>query len=166
MLDIVYIREHPELVKESQRKRGMSEEDIDRIVELDRKWRELKEESDHLRARRNKLSLEINETRKKGQDITHLIKEAKELPTRLEEKEKVMTDLKEKRDSLLKEIPNLVDKSVPTGDASHNKVLKTFGKIKKLSFPPKDHADILEALDLLDTKKAGDVAGSRFYYFK
>src|SRR3989338_11634665 len=151
MLDIVTIREHPELVKESQRKRGMSEEDIDRIVEIDRKWRELKEESDHLRGRLNKLSLEINETRKKGQDISHLIKEAKELPARLEEKEKVMTDLKEKRDSLLKEIPNLVEKSVPVGDASHNKVLKMFGKIKKLSFTPKDHADILEALDLLDT---------------
>ncbi|MFA4887186.1 MAG: serine--tRNA ligase, partial [Candidatus Nanoarchaeia archaeon] len=166
MLDIVYIREQTDLVKESQRKRGMPETDVDQLLSLDKQWRELKEESDHLRNRRNTLSHEINETRKKGKDISHLVKEAKELPSQLETKEKVMIELKLKRDALLKELPNLVDKSVPTGDATANKVIKTFGKIKKLSFTPKDHADILEALDLLDTKKGSEVAGSRFYYFK
>ena len=77
-----------------------------------------------------------------------------------------MNEKKEARDLILKEIPNLVDKSVPTGDASKNKIIKIVKKPKKLSFKAKDHADILEALDLLDTKKASEVSGSRFYYLK
>ncbi len=166
MIDIKLIRENPELAKESQKKRGFPAEDVDKILELDKKWRQLKEEVDNLRAKRNKVSQEINSAKKAGKKIDSLLAEAKEIPKQLEKKEKLMDSSKEQRDALLKEIPNIVDKSVPVGDTTHNKVIKTFGKIQKPKFQPKDHADILEALDLLDTKKAGEVAGSRFYYLK
>ncbi len=166
MLDIKLIRETSQIVKESQKKRALPIEDIDKFLETDKKWRELKEEVDNLRNKRNKLSEEINKAKKEGQKIDSLIKEAKEIPKLLEQKESSMNELKEKRDFILKEIPNLVDKSVPVGDASKNKIIKIHLKPKKPKFKVKDHADILESLDLLDTKKASEVSGSRFYYLK
>ena len=166
MLDIRLFRESPEIIKASQKKRGLSTESIDKIIELDRKWRNLKEEVDKLRSRRNKISLEINTAKKQNKDINHLLKEAKEIPQLLQEKEKLMDSLNQERDNILKEIPNLVDKSVPVGDASKNKVIEEWGEIPKLKFTPKDHAEILESLDLLDTQTASNVAGSRFYYLK
>jgi len=165
MIDIKLIRENPKLVKESQKKRGFLEEDVDKIIKLDKEWRQLKEEADNLRSKRNKISQEINQAKKEGKKIDFLLKEAKEVPLLLEKIESLLNQKKDQRDSILKEIPNIIDKSVPVGDASHNKVLKTFGKAKKLKVV-KDHADLLESLDLLDTKKAGEVAASRFYYLK
>ena len=166
MLDIKLIRENPDLIKKSQKKRGFPEEDVDKVFSLDKQWRELKDEVDKLRNKRNIISKEINEAKKEGKNAKELLEEARKIPSLLAKKEKSMDELKEKRDSLLKEMPNLVDKSVPVGDATNNKVMKKFGKIKKFSFQPKDHADILETLDLLDTKKASEIAGSRFYYLK
>jgi len=166
MLDIKLLRENPQIVRKSQKERGMSEKEVDVVINLDKQWRSLKEEVDKLRAKRNSVSKEINEAKKSGKNADNLMKEAKEIPQKLADKEKEMNELKEKRDNILKEIPNIIDKSVPIGDASKNKVLKKYGKIEKLKFKPKDHADILEALGLLDTKKASEVAGSRFYYLK
>lgn len=166
MLDIKLVRENKALVKESQDRRGLTPDALDKVVHSDRKWRELKEEVDNLRSKRNKISQEINTAKKEGKKIDTLLKEAKEIPNLLEEKEKSMNELKEQRDLILKGIPNIVDKSVPTGDAAHNEVVNVFGKPKRAKFTSKDHADVLEALDLLDTKKASEVAGSRFYYLK
>jgi len=166
MLDIKFIREHPKEVKESQKKRGISEKNIDALLGLDEKWRKLKLEVDNLRSDRNKVSKEINEAKKQGRKVDELLKRAKEIPLKLQEKEKFMSETVDKRNSLLKEIPNIIDKSVPVGDASKNKVLKSYGKPKKLKFNAKDHADLLTNLDCLDTKKASEVSGSRFYYLK
>ena len=166
MIDIKLIRENISLVKESQKKRNMPQEEVEKAFSIDKKWRELKEEVDQLRNKRNNLSKEVSNAKKEGKNIQKVLEEARKIPKILEEKEKRMEELKEERDILLKGIANIVDKSVPIGDASHNKILKEYGKIKKSKFPLKDHADILEALDLLDTKKASEVAGSRFYYLK
>lgn len=166
MLDINLIRKKPEIIKESQKKRGYSTEEIDNLLKFDKEWRTLKEEVDELRSKRNKISEQINLYKKQGKNIDQLIKEAKEIPKKLEDKEKLLSQKKESKDKILKEIPNIIDKSVPVGDASKNKVIKINKKPKKFSFKPKDHADILEVLDLLDTKKASEVAGSRFYYLK
>ena len=166
MLDIKLIRENPKTVKESQKRRGLDEKEVDSVLDLDKSWRILKEEVDSLRAKRNKISQQINETKKAGKSADKLLKEAKEIPKQLEDKETQMSQLKEQRDAVLREIPNIIDKSVPTGDASKSKVLKEYGKIKKSSFTHKDHADILIPLGLLDIEKASEVAGSRFYYLK
>ncbi len=165
MIDIKLIRENPEIVRESQKKRGLDAKEVDELIELDEKWRSLKEEVDNLRARRNKLSEEINKAKKAGKKIDNLLKEAREIPEKLAEKEKSMGKKKERRDFLLMSIPNIVDKSVPVGDASKNKIIKDFGKPQKFKFQPKDHANLLEPV-FLDTKKASEVAGARFYYLK
>ncbi|MEM3113170.1 MAG: serine--tRNA ligase [Candidatus Pacearchaeota archaeon] len=168
MLDINLIRNNPEIVKESQKKRGLSTNEVDNLLKLDKEWRELKTEVDELRSKRNRISEEINKAKKQkdNKKFESLIKEAKEIPKKLEEKEKLMGEKKEERDYILKEIPNIVDKSVPIGDSSKNKVIKNHGKIKKPKFKLKDHTDLLETLNLLDTKKASEVSGSRFYYLK
>ncbi|MBI2629094.1 serine--tRNA ligase [Candidatus Pacearchaeota archaeon] len=173
MLDINLIRKNPEIVKQSQKKRGLAEGDIDKILKLDKEWRELKEEVDNLRSKRNKVSERINQAKKEkkpSNQINQLIEEARKIPQLLAEKEKEESEKKQARDNILKDIPNIIDKSVPVGDASKNKTIKAYGKPKKLKsktgFKPKDHADILESLELLDTKKASEVAGSRFYYLK
>jgi seryl-tRNA synthetase len=165
MININLLRTNPELVRQSQKNRGMSEGDVDKVLTCDKSWRALKAEVDSLRARRNKLSNEIVEAKKAGKNIGSLMREAKELPEIMESKEKEAVALLEKRDAILSEIPNIIDSSVPIGDASHNKVLKIFGK-PSVKFEHKDHADILQDLNLLDTHKAGEVAASRFYYLK
>ncbi|MCX6748507.1 MAG: serine--tRNA ligase [Candidatus Pacearchaeota archaeon] len=166
MIDINLIREKPEIVRESQKKRNMDVKDVDKLVSLDKEWRNLKKEVDDLRARRNKLSEEISQAKKQGKSIQNLIEEAREIPKKLEDKEKFLTKTGEERDSLWREIPNIVDKSIPVGGPSKNKILKVYGKPSKPKFQVKDHADLLENLDLLDTKKAAEVSSSRFYFLK
>lgn len=166
MIDIRLIRENPDLVKKSQKDRNFPLKNVEEVISLDLEWRKLKEEVDSLRAQRNKVSQAISDLKKQGKNTEALMNEAREIPQILTNKENSMNEKKEKRDSLLRDIPNIVDKSVPIGDASHNKVLKEYGKPKKLKFTPKDHADILESLNLLDTKKASEVTASRFYYLK
>lgn len=166
MIDIKLIRENPEIVRESQRKRGFSSEEVDKIIKLDREWKELKKEVDGLRSKRNKISIEINEAKKSGKNAEGLLKEAREIPKQLEEKEELSKEKLASRDFLLREIPNIIDKSVPAGNAEKNKIIKKIGKLKKLKFKVKDHAELLESAELIDTKKAAEVAGSRFYYLK
>jgi seryl-tRNA synthetase len=166
MLDIKFIREKADIVKESQRKRKAYESDIDKILDLDSKWRKLKGEVDSLRSQRNKVSKEISELKKENKGIDELMAQAKEIPLLMDSKEKEIASLFEQRNSLLKEVPNIVDSSVPVGDVSKNQVIYEYGERKKHSFDSRDHADILESMDLLDTKKASEVAGSRFYYLK
>ncbi len=166
MLDIKLIRENPEKVRESQKKRGMDEKEVDRLLELDKKWREVKQETDELRAERNKISEKINEAKKQGKKADELIKRAREIPEKLKEKEEELRVLDEKRQFILENIPNLVDKSVPIGDASKNKVIEKFGKPNKFRFTAKGHEELLVGLDMLDIERAGKVAGSRFYYLK
>ncbi len=168
MLDIKLIRENPKLIKENLRKRGMDEKDVDVLLNLDRGWRELKQQNDSLRAERNKISEKINEAKKRKdeKEAGKLIKEAQEIPQKIADNEKKLQELEEKRNYLWRELPNIADKRIPVGDASKNKVLKVFKKPTKFKFKPKDHSDLLENLGLLDTKKAAEVSTSRFYYLK
>lgn len=166
MLDPKFIREHAKEVKESMKKRGLETQDIDLFLELDKKWRILKQEVEGLRAERNKISEEINEAKKRGEKTDDIIKRAKEILKKIEQEEKELKILEEKRETLLEGLPNLVDKSVPVGKEDKNKVLKVIGKPKKFNFEVKGHEELLVALDCLDIKRAAKVAGARFYYLK
>jgi len=168
MLDINLIREKPKLVKESQKKRGLDEKEVDELLKLDKAWRSLKQETDKIRAERNRISEEINQAKKQNNkaEAEKLIKRAREIPEKLSNNENRLKELEEKRNFILENLPNLVDKSIPTGGAEKNKVLKLIGKPKKFSFPVKGHEELLTALDCLDIERATKVAGSRFYYLK
>lgn len=166
MLDVKMLRENPKTVKESLKKRGMDEKEVDSFLELDEKWRSLKQESDDLRSERNKISQKINEARKEGKKAEDIIKKAREIPQKLAKIEEDMKLNEEAKNLMFENFPNIVDKSVPLGDASHNKVLETFGKPAKFKFTPKGHEELLVSLDQLDMERAAKSAGARFYYLK
>src|SRR3989338_1009327 len=115
MLDIKLIRENPKLVKDTLKKRGMDEKDVDVLLRLDEEWRGLKQVNDGLRALRNKISEKINEAKKQKNDklASELIKEAQEIPQKITNNEKKLSELEEKRKEVLLNLPNLLDKSVP-----------------------------------------------------
>lgn len=166
MLDIKLIREKPKEVKESLKKRGLDEKQVDELLALDERWRALIKETEDTRAERNKISESINAAKKAGKKIDDIIKRAKEIPGKLADLEKELKEVEEKRIFILENIPNIVDKSVPVGDPSKNKIIKIIGKPKKFSFPVKGHEELLLALDNLDMERASKAAGARFYYLK
>lgn len=166
MLDIKLIRERPKEVKDSLKKRGLETKDVDLFLELDKKWKALKQDVDELRAERNKISEKINEAKKQGKKFDDIIKRAREIPEKIAKEEKELLAIEDKREILIEKLPNLVDKSVPQGSSEKNKVLQTIGKAKKLNFKAKGHEELLVALDLLDIERAAKVAGARFYYLK
>jgi len=155
MLDINFIRENPEKVKEACEKKQVKV-DVDKILELDKKRRELMTYSESLKAKQNKLGKENIEEAKK------LKEEIKELAPELEKTEKELNDL-------LLQLPNIPFDDVPVGkDEAGNIVIRKVGKpVSAKSFgEAKDYMQLGKDLDLIDTERAGKVAGSRFGYLK
>lgn len=161
------IRENLQLVKDSLKKRNLDPSIADKIAELDRQWRERKAEADGLRAKRNKLSLQINELKKAGKDASMTIKEAASIPEKLKEIEEQLKQLEIKLHQALCSLPNILHESVPVGkDSSQNKVVKEFGKKPKFKFKPKNHVELLEMHNLADFDKASVISGARWFFLK
>ena len=167
MLDINIIRENPELVKQSMQRRAMDTSAVDEVLRLDEEWRYILTEGNDLRHRKNVLAEEIKELKRKGEDISEKIKETKELPGKIRSVEEKEKELREKIRENMLQVPNLLHESVPDGiDDTENVEVRRWGVFKEYDFELKSHVDIMEALNLLDTERAGKVAGSRFYYLK
>jgi len=167
MLDMNLIRENPDLVKDSMKRRNMNPSLVDEVLTLDAEWRETLTERNNLRHKKNTLAEEIKELRQKGEDISGKIAESKELPQKiqsLDEKEKaLMSQIR----TMMLQIPNILHESVPVGvDDTENVEVKRWGTFTDHDFELKSHVDIMEGLNLLDTERASKVAGSRFYYLK
>lgn len=151
MLDIKFIRENAEAVKEACRKKK-SKCDIDRLLDLDKKRREVLKEAEDLKAKQNKLGRE-----EQG--------EAKKLKLRIKELEPVLKEADEELSNLLLNIPNVISDDVPEGpDESANKVLRKIGEPTKFDFTPKDHMELGRLNGLIDTEKAARISGARFNY--
>jgi seryl-tRNA synthetase len=167
MLDINVIRETPEVVKESMRRRQMDAAVVDTVLGLDAEWREVLTKGNELRHRKNVLAEEIKELKKEGKDISAKIEESRKLPQQIKNTEDQEKELKEKIHQLMLQIPNLLHESVPDGlDDADNVEVRRWGDYSGYDFELKSHVDIMENLDLLDTERAGKVAGSRFYFLK
>ena len=166
MIDVNLIRKNPDIVKDSLKKRGLNSKQVDDFLSIDTKWKKIKQETEELRAERNKISLEINEVKKHGKNIEYLIKKSKEIPRKIQEGEQELRDIENKREEIIENLPNIVDKSVPVGDATKNKVIEVYGKPAKFKFNVKGHEELLLNLDSVNIEKAGKVAGARFYYLK
>ena len=167
MLDPKLLREKPKEVKESLKKRGLDAHLIDEWTHLDSRLKDLRQEGDELRHERNIISQKINEYKKLGDEksVKDSIKKAQELPDKIKKIDAEIIETEIKLNEIASNLPNLVDKSVPVGDASKNKVLKVFGKPKKIA-DAKGHEEILNALDQIDIERAAKVSGARFYYLK
>jgi len=169
MLDIKLIREHPEVVKNDLKKRRDEEKIkwVDDLLNYDKKWRELIQETNKLRERRNIVTQEIADLKKKGKDVKVKLKEVKEIPDKIKKLEMQAEDYKNKANSILMKLPNILHESVPYGkDENDNVVVRTWGKPPKFDFKPKNHLDIAIDLELIDTERAAKIAGRGFFYFK
>ena len=155
MLDIKLIRENSDIVKKGIVKKNANPKLVDDFLVIDQKWREFVKKIDDARAKQKDLS----EKRK--------IEEAKGVKTQIQIWEEELKTIETDRTDLLYIIPNLPADDVPVGkDESENVVLRKRGNLSKFNFAPQDHLQIGEFLNIIDVKKAGEIAGSRFYYLK
>lgn len=167
MIDIKALRENLDLMKENIILRNLDPEkyNVDYILELDSKRRELQKELDNLRSLRNKISQEIG--KKVGQEKENLIKEAKELKEKIEKIEEEFKNIEKELYQRLWQLPNFLSPKAPRGkDENDNIEIKRWGEIKKFNFTPKDHLDLGIMNDLLDFERGSKVTGSNFYYLK
>lgn len=164
MLDIKYIRENSDIVKNAA-KNKLINVDIDHLLEVDNILRTKNQKLDALREERNKLSSSIPTLSDNDKKNTiEYVKTLKEKITKLEEE---TTPLKEEFDSLMYEIPGIPFEEVPIGKTDEDNVeIKKVGTIPTFKFEIKDHVDLAESLDLVDIPRGVKVAGSRSYYLK
>ncbi len=169
MLDIKFVRENPDLVKENIKKKFQDAKLplVDEVIELDQKNRAAQQEADELRASRNKLSKEIGMLM--GQGKKEEAQKIKEQVTanfdRLAELEKTNAELKEKIQEIMYSIPQMLDPTVPIGkDDSENVEIQKYGEPVVPDFEIPYHTEIMESFDGIDLDAARRVAGNGFYY--
>jgi seryl-tRNA synthetase len=184
---LTLLRENPELLKTHVKKRFMDTSIVDEAFRLDQEWRRLLTEVQELRHKHNVISREVSKAPPELKE--ELLRQAKQLLSQLEMFEAKLKELEAQREDALRRLPNTVHESVPVGpDDSYNVPIRFWGKPKvwkehveqfkqqtekygfkidyiEIDWKPVGHADMLEnVLKLGDTLKAGEVAGSRFYY--
>lgn len=165
MLDIHFIRDNKEIVKESARKKGI-DFDVDKLLEVDDRRRALQGEVDELRAKQNTVSDEIGKTENssKREELINVSKEVKE---ELQKKEEEMKGVIEEWKLLMLGVPNIPHMSVPEGKSEDDNVeAKTWGEKPTFDFKPKDHIELMTHLDMVDFERGAKVHGFRGYYLK
>jgi len=163
MLDLKFIREHPDEVREALVKLNDTAP-IDEILSLDTQRRELLAEADALKHRRNVVSKEIGRMKEKDQA---LIAEMREVGDRIKELDGNLGRVKEELQQLLLLVPNMPDPSVPVGrDESENVLVRTVGESRQFDFEPLPHWDLGPMLDIIDFERGVKISGTRFYVLK
>ncbi|GKQ43174.1 serine--tRNA ligase [Companilactobacillus sp. RD055328] len=166
MLDIKQIRKDPDWAKDKLSSRGVKAEEIDEVVSLDVKRREILVETENLKAKRNDVSQEIAVAKRNKEDATEQIKAMQEVSSQIKELDNQLNKIDEKMNYILVRLPNFPDDSVPVGpDESFNEEVKKWGEVRKFDFKPKAHFEIGEDLGILDFERAAKVSGSRFVYY-
>jgi len=165
MLDIKMIRENPENIRKMLKDRDV-QFDLDLLLELDRKRREMIISTDNLRKKKNEMSVKISEAKKTGDEATPIIQEMQVISKELTNLEEVQNKTESEYSKLALTIPNVLHESVPCGDDSANKEIRKWGAAPQFDFEVKDHIDISESLNLLELERAAKTAGARFYYLK
>jgi len=164
MLDIHFIRENADLVKEAARKKRV-EVDIDRLLAVDEERKTLRQQLDEKRAEQNRASDRISLA--KGDERMKLIEAMQQLKGGMTEIEEKFKAASEEWTKLMLAVPNLPSPDTPEGpDESGNKVIREWGTPTTFDFTPKAHWDLGKDLGIIDTEKAGEVSGARFTYLK
>lgn len=167
MLDIKKIRENPDDIKNSLKKKGVSTEIIDEILELDKKRRLMIGEVEQLRAKNNKVSNEIAKMKKQGKDTSDIISEMKVVTNKIKQFDIDLQNIEKELNSKILFIPNIPHATVPEGmDETSNVEIRLWGQKTKFSFKPKPHWEIAEYLDILDNERAAKITGARFTLYK
>ncbi|MFW9971196.1 MAG: serine--tRNA ligase, partial [Candidatus Odinarchaeota archaeon] len=169
MLDIELFRTEIDKIIESEKKRFKDSSIAEKVLEYDKKWREILQELQNLRKKRNEISIKIGEFKKSGEErkAAESIDKSTKIKERIEELEKLEVEFLEQREKYRYMVGNILHESVPKGETEEsNEILRTFGKLPKFGFKPLSHVDLVSMIDGVDTNKASEIAGSRFFYLK
>lgn len=165
MLDIKFIRQNPDIVREAIKKRNYHF-NWDDFLELDQKRKSLQRQIEDLSARQNKVDKEIKKLLQDKKDPQSKIEENKKIKKEISALEIQFNELDKRFKYELDRIPNIPHSSVPIGDVSANRVIKEIGKKRRFNFKPLDHIRLAEHLDIIDFKRAAKLTGSHFVLFK
>jgi seryl-tRNA synthetase len=171
MLSRQFVREHPETVRDAIAKKGVTGVDLDELLAVDERWRELKARGDGLRQERNEVSERIGELKREGEEeqAQAAIERSQELKAELAEVEDEADELESNLEELLLELPNVPHDSAPVGDDEADNVERYregFGDLRDLPDPVVPHYDLGEELDILDFERGAKVAGGGFQFLK
>jgi seryl-tRNA synthetase len=166
MLDIKDIRENPESYKKGLAKKNAAGQ-IDKLLKIDSERREKITKADDLKALRNRVSKEIGELKRKGQDARDKIEEMQKVAADIKELDNRIAELESERDKLLISLPNLPHESVKAGESEEdNELVGKWGTKSEFDFELKDHLDLGEYLDILDFQRAAKISGTGFPLYK
>jgi seryl-tRNA synthetase len=169
MLDIRFVRAHPETVKADLQKRNDPEKTgwVDELLRKDLRSRELKGETDSLRQRRNTIARDINAAKKAGRDAKDLMAEAAALPQKIRACDAEQEEIKNTIHNYLMRLPNILHDSVPVGkDDSENVAVKHAGNPRTVDFELKNHGQLAADNNWADFERATKIAGAGFYFLK
>lgn len=165
MLDIQYIRDHVETVKEAVKNKRV-DLDVDALLVADQDRRALLKEVEELQSLKNDINELIHQA-KTPEERNEVIAKGKEIKAKLDEKEPLFQVAKSKYEALMLSIPNIPSVDTPVGpDESGNVVIRKVGEPKQFSFQPKEHWELGATLDVIDTDRAAKISGARFAYLK
>ena len=169
MLDMNMFREHADLIRADHTKRGLPHNNIDKVIELDQRWRNLLHETDQLRRAKNEAARGIGAAKKAGDDeaAKTSLAEVTDLGAKIADMEAKTNEAVAVRDRLRMSIPNILHADVPVGeDDSGNTVHGVYGVKPEFSFEPRTHNELIEMNRWVDLKRAAKITGSRFYFLK
>jgi seryl-tRNA synthetase len=164
MLDIKFIRENKDLVKESLKNRKL-DINIDELILNDEERRKLLVEVEELKAKRNKANDQITTLMKEKKNPKEIIAEMKVVSQKIAELDKKVEEVEQKISKLMYVIPNIPDKSVPVGGPESNKIVRSWGKTPTFDFNPKTHIQLAEALGIISFGIAAKITGSNFVLY-
>ena len=166
MLDPKIIRDEPEKIKKMLKDRAV-EFDLEKMLELNKVRKDMMQQTDELKQKRNQMSMKIATEKKAGNDASELLQEMSQISSKLDDMENQRKTIDDDYHKLSFSIPNMIHDSVPKGpDESFNKQVRTWGDVPKFDFEVKDHIDLGLGLDIVDLERASKTAGARFYYLK
>ncbi|MBM4064229.1 MAG: serine--tRNA ligase [Planctomycetes bacterium] len=167
MLDINFIRNNPDKVKQAIALKHEKAASIDQILEVDAQRRSMIHACEQSKSKRNEKSKEVSELKKKGQDASQIIEETKKIGDDIKSIEEKLKELDTQITNLMLRIPNIPAADVPVGkDEKDNVVVKTWGQRKTFDFPPLPHWELGSILNILDTERASKISGSGFILLK
>jgi seryl-tRNA synthetase len=165
MLDIKFIRENQDLVKQAIRNRAVKI-DIDAVIKIDDIRRRALNEFEDLAAQRNKANDQIGVLLKEKKDAKAKISSMKEISRRIGELEAQIKEQEIELNKLLLNIPNVPHATLPVGDVSANKIVRSWGEPREFNFKPLNHIELCQNLDIVDFNRATKITGSNFILFK
>ncbi|MFC4410218.1 serine--tRNA ligase [Chungangia koreensis] len=167
MLDIKYVRDHFEEVKQKLAKRGEDLTDFDQFEELDKKRRELISKTEVLKAERNDASQKIAEMKRNKENADEAIAKMRQVGDDIKKYDEELREVEERLEYIMMRVPNIPHESVPVGDSEDDNIeIRNWGEKKEFNFEPKPHWDLATDLNILDFERAAKVAGSRFVFYR